>query len=191
MTVVLMAILGLIILFWILLKLRVLREATVSDEKPADKITILLGLFYVLSRACLQFYRDRNAYPSVVSGTSEGLMELGYLQGEPLVLMNKSLRLFSIVVTDKAGCGICLAHIKASMAQEMIRRVAEANGPFEFQDYKSGQYKPIAAGGDTLINLTLPLPVRPIGSVSPPKIDDELPLVRPVAAVEGGKPGNV
>lgn len=174
MTTVLYAVLGLILLFWILLKLRKLREKTVNEEKPADKITILMGLFYVLSRACLQYYRDRNGYPNVVTGNSEGLIELGYLKNEPLAQLTKSLRLFSIVVTDKAGYGICLAHIKASVAQEIIQRVNEAKVPFQFQDYKNSEYKPITGGGETLVNLTLPLPVRPVGSTASVLPDEKL-----------------
>lgn len=167
MTAVLVAVLFLMLLFWGLLKLRALREKTVKEEKPADKITVLLGMFYLLSRACLAYYRDRNTYPMVVSGSPDGLMELGYLQTEPLVGVDKSLKLFSIVLTDKAGCGICLAHIKASLARQILDRVAEAKMPFAFQDYRSGQYKPMTSTGDTLVNLTLPLPVQPVGYVPP------------------------
>ncbi|MBF0340826.1 MAG: hypothetical protein HQL95_07685 [Magnetococcales bacterium] len=163
------ALMGLILLFWFLLRLRTLREASIQDEKPADKLTVLLGLFYVLSRACLNYYRDRNTYPPVVSGAPEGLMELGYLKDEPLAEMTSSLKLFSIVATDKAGCGICLAHIKASVAMEFLRRVAESKTSIEFQDYRGGQYKPLTSAGDTLVNLTLPLPVRPVGA-QPPKM---------------------
>jgi hypothetical protein len=159
---------GLLLLFWFLLKLRTLRESTVKEERPADKLTVLLGLFYLLSRACLNYYRDRNAYPPVVIGAPEGLIELGYLKNEPRAELTGSLKLFSIVVTDKAGCGICLAHIKASMAMEMVRRVAETGTLIQFQDYRGGQYKPLTSTGDTLVNLTLPLPVRPLGSKAPP-----------------------
>lgn len=158
---------GLMLLFWGLLKLRTMREATIQDEMPPDKLTVLLGLFFVLSRACIKYHRDRNAYPQAISGTPEGLIELGYLKDEPLATLSNSIRLFSIVVTDKAGCGICLAHIKASMAMEILRRVAETKSKIEFQDYRGGQYKPLTSAGDTLVNLTLPLPVRPVGAKAP------------------------
>ncbi|MBF0427840.1 MAG: hypothetical protein HQL94_02870 [Magnetococcales bacterium] len=171
MTAVLIALLLLILLFWVLLKLRALREKKLIDEKPADKYTILLGLYYVLSRACLHYYRDRNSYPKVVSGSVDGLMELGYLKGETLADTTNALKLFSIITTDKDGCGICLAHIKASMAHEIINRVSEARVPFHFQDFKGGQLKPLDSQGDTLVNLTLPLPVRPVGS-TPNKVED-------------------
>ncbi|MBF0125615.1 MAG: hypothetical protein HQM02_00235 [Magnetococcales bacterium] len=171
MTAALLAMLFLMLLFWGLLKLRSMRERVVKDQKPVDKITVLLGMFYTLSRACLQYYRDRNAYPMVVSGHPDGLLELGYLKSEPVAGINKTLQLFSIVVTEKAGWGICLAHIKASLANEIVRRVDEARVPFEFMDYKSGQYRPLTGlGGDTLVNLTLPLPVRPVGSSAPPVV---------------------
>ncbi|MBF0191523.1 MAG: hypothetical protein HQL99_10370 [Magnetococcales bacterium] len=163
-----LVLIGLVMLFWTLLRLRTMRESTIKDELPADKLTVLLGMFYVLSRACLKYYRDRNAYPPVVIGAPEGLTELGYLKGERLAELSNSLKLFSIVVTDKAGCGICLAHIKASVAMEMVRRVAETNTTIQFQDYRGGQYKPLTSTGDTLVNLTLPLPVRPLGSKAPP-----------------------
>ncbi|MBF0272088.1 MAG: hypothetical protein HQL98_08510 [Magnetococcales bacterium] len=168
-----LVLIGLVMLFWTLLRLRVMRESTIKDELPADKLTVLLGLFYVLSRACLNYYRDRNAYPPVVVGAPEGLTELGYLKGERMAELTGSLKLFSIVVTDKAGCGICLAHIKASVAMEMVRRVAETNTTIQFQDYRGGQYKPLTSTGDTLVNLTLPLPVRPVGSKAPSPIPDD------------------
>ncbi|NGZ05698.1 MAG: hypothetical protein G8237_05020 [Magnetococcales bacterium] len=155
---------GLILLFMLLLKLRTLREATIQEEMPSDKLTVLLGMFFVLSRACIKYYRDRNAYPQSICGTPESLIELGYLKDEPLATISNSIRLFSIVVTDKAGCGICLAHIKASVAMDILRRVSDTNCQIEFQDYRGGQYKPLTSAGDTLINLTLPLPVRPVGS---------------------------
>ncbi|GAB0058466.1 hypothetical protein SIID45300_02815 [Candidatus Magnetaquicoccaceae bacterium FCR-1] len=161
----------LIALFWFLLKLRTLREDSIQDEMPPDKLTVLLGMFYVLSRACLNYYRDRNTYPPAVSGTPDGLMELGYLNDEPLAQLSKSVKLFSIVVTDKGGYGICLAHIKASVAMEFLRRVSETKTTIEFQDYRGGQYKPLTSTGDTLINLTLPLPVRPIGAKPPSPVD--------------------
>ncbi|MBF0182332.1 MAG: hypothetical protein HQM03_20140 [Magnetococcales bacterium] len=166
-TTALFAMLFLMLLFWGLLKLRTLRESSIKDEKPVDKITVLLGMFYTLSRACLQYYRDHNAYPLVVSGTPDGLLELGYLQEEPVAGIRKTLQLFSIVVTEKAGWGICLAHIKASMAMEIMDRVAQTRVAIAFVDYKGGQYKPMTASGDTLVNLTLPLPVRPVGSNPP------------------------
>ncbi|MEO5347974.1 MAG: hypothetical protein H7834_16600, partial [Magnetococcus sp. YQC-9] len=88
-----------------------------------------------------------------------------------LAQLSNSVKLFSIVVTDKAGYGICLAHIKASVAMEFLRRVNETKTTIEFQDYRGGQYKPLTSTGDTLINLTLPLPVRPLGATPPSPVD--------------------
>ncbi|MBF0605878.1 MAG: hypothetical protein HQL07_19560 [Nitrospirae bacterium] len=165
MTVVLICLLILSLLFWMLLRLRSMRERHVVDELPPDKTTILVGLFYTLSRACLQHYRDKNYYPRTVVGSEGSLMELGYLKGDTLAEITSATKLFSIAISDRAGFGICLAHTPAAMANEIIGRINENNWPGEFVDYKNGQFVPLAGPVTrTMVNLVLPLPVQPVGT---------------------------
>ncbi|MEO5329287.1 MAG: hypothetical protein H7829_13720 [Magnetococcus sp. THC-1_WYH] len=147
------------------MRLRSMRERHVVNELPPDKTTILVGLFYTLSRACLQHYRDKNYYPRTVVGSEGSLMELGYLKGDTLAEITSATKLFSIAISDRAGFGICLAHTPAAMANEIIGRINENNWPGEFVDYKNGQFVPLAGPVTrTMVNLVLPLPVQPVGT---------------------------
>lgn len=155
------------IVFWGLLRLRRIRESAVDEIKEPDKTMILIGLFYTMSTACLKYYRDHGVYPPAIIGDKEGLIEMGYLKEEPLAQMTSAVKLFSMVVSDKAGSGVCLAHATAPVTNEIITRIRETNGPDKFVDYKSGQFIPLASPVTRLtINLTMPLPLAPIGTES-------------------------
>lgn len=153
------------LLFWTLLRLRRMRESHVVDELPPDKTTILVGLFYTISRACLQYYRDKNYYPRTVVGSDGSLMELGYLDKDTIAKITSATKLFSIAISDRAGFGVCLAHTPASMANEIVNRIHENDWPGEFVDYKNGQFVPLEHPvARAMVNLTLPLPVQPVGT---------------------------
>lgn len=165
MTILLIVMAVLAIIFWFLLRLRSMRESHVVDELPPDKTTILVGLFYTIGRACIQHYRDKNYYPRTVTGTGGSLMELGYLKGDTIAGITSATKLFSIAISDRAGFGVCLAHTPAAMANEIISRISENDWPGEFVDYRNGQFAqlsyPVASA---MVNLTLPLPVQPVGT---------------------------
>ncbi|MBF0109795.1 MAG: hypothetical protein HQL76_11515 [Magnetococcales bacterium] len=165
MTAILILLLILAIVFWLLLRLRRMRERLVDQELPPDKTTILVGLFYTLSRACIQHYRDKNYYPRTITGTEGSLMELGYLKEDTLAKITSATKLFSIAISDRAGFGICLAHTPATMANEIIGRIRENDWPGTFVDYKNGQFAPLETPVTrAMVNLTLPLPVQPVGT---------------------------
>ncbi|HIJ82588.1 MAG: hypothetical protein HW380_2154 [Magnetococcales bacterium] len=179
MTIVLLVLALLIVLFWSLLRLRSMRESHVADELPPDKTTILVGLFYSLSRACLQHYRDKNHYPRTVTGSDGSLMELGYLKGDTLAEITSVTKLFSIAISDRAGFGVCLAHTPAAMANDIVGRINENDWPGEFVDYKNGQFVPLERPiTRTMVNLTLPLPVQPVGT-KPVILENAEPEKRP------------
>lgn len=150
-------------ILWTLLRLRHMREDSLAEELPSDKITVMIGLFLMLSKACLRYYRDHGQYPERVTGDSDSLMEAGYLKGEPLAEMTKSLPLFSIAVADTMGTAICLANTKKALATEMITRLQEMGSPLVFIDMRTGQFitltLPIA---HEIINLCLMLPSNPL-----------------------------
>ncbi len=163
MTTILSATAFLVAVLWGLLKLRELRERSAAKEPSVDKVTVLLGLFMLLSKACIRYHRDRHAYPLVISGSPEGLVELGYLEGELLAEMTSSIPLFSMAVSDRAGHGVCLAHLPANMATAMIRRAAQSELNVEFMDYRNGLFVPMTPPLSVkVVKLTLPLPLRPL-----------------------------
>lgn len=170
MTATLIGLLFLTSLFWIFLRLRDLREADLEDELPGDKITVLLGIFMILSKACLQYHRDRGEYPTLVSGSEDALMDAGYLDGEPLAKMTKSIPVFSIVSTEAAGSAVCLANTPASLAAEISGRVGEMGGGFIFFDLRSGQFVPLEGGVQhETVTLCLMLPEEPLELPEPPE----------------------
>ncbi|MBF0583254.1 MAG: hypothetical protein HQL80_03345 [Magnetococcales bacterium] len=150
-------------LLWVLLRLRHMRESELEDELPSDKITVLIGLYLLLSKACLRYYRDHGQYPEHITGDSDSLLEAGYLKGEPLVEMTRSLPLFSIAVADTMGSAICLANTKKALATELITRLQEMGSPLVFIDLRTGQFitlsLPIA---HDMVNLCLMLPRDPL-----------------------------
>ncbi|MEO5377593.1 MAG: hypothetical protein H7832_07410 [Magnetococcus sp. DMHC-6] len=150
-------------ILWFLVKLRYLRENTVKQELPNDESTILLGLFLSISRACLEYHRDRGLYPAVVSGAADGLLELGYFKEDPLAKMTSAMTLFSIIATETTGYGVCLAHTTSSMANALIERIKTTNRDLVFVEMKNGQYLPLMPPiTHSDINLVLPLPPRPL-----------------------------
>ncbi|MBF0421410.1 MAG: hypothetical protein HQL73_00275 [Magnetococcales bacterium] len=168
-------------LFWALLRLRRMRERHVVDELPPDKITILVGLYYTISRACLQHYRDKSYYPRAVTGSEGSLKEAGYLDKDTIAKITSATKLFSIAVSDRAGYGVCLAHTPAAMANEIMTRIQENGWPGEFVDYKNGQFIPLAVPVTReMVNLTLPLPVQPIGT-KPIVLETAKPLKKPLS----------
>ncbi|MBF0146235.1 MAG: hypothetical protein HQL84_09390 [Magnetococcales bacterium] len=165
MTVILLFLLFLAVVFWLLLRLRTMRESHVGEELPPDKTTILVGLFYTLSRACIQHFRDKNYYPRTIIGSDGSLMELGYLKGDTLAEITSATKLFSIAISDRAGFGVCLAHTPAAMANQIVARIRENDWPGGFVDYKNGQFTPLETPVTrAMVNLTLPLPVQPVGT---------------------------
>jgi hypothetical protein len=160
------------ILFWGLLRLRDIRESAVQDIEEPDKTIILLGLFFTISSASLQYYRDRGHYPNAVIGDSEGLIELGYLKGTVMAQLTPAVKLFSMVTSDKGGVGVCLAHTTAAMANEIVGRAKETDSLNKFVDYESGQFTALETPVSTLTaNLTMPLPVVPIGTAAAGGVD--------------------
>lgn len=149
-------------LLWILLRLRDLRERELEDELPGDKNTVILGLFLVLSKACLQYHRDRGYYPTQVSGAADALLETGYLEDHPLAKLTKSIYLFSIVATESTGSAVCLTNTTARIASELIARIGETGGNFLFFDLRGSQFVPLTpAIPHETVNLCLMLPERP------------------------------
>ena len=153
----------LIALFWTLIRLRDLRERELEDELPGDKITVILGVFLLLSKACLHYHRDRGHYPSQVSGASDALVETGYLADDPLAKMTKIMHLFSIVATESSGSAVCLTNTTAALASEMVRRVEETGGTFLFFDLRGAQFIPVTSTiPHETVNLSLMLPETPM-----------------------------
>ena len=150
-------------LVWTLLRLRDLRERTLDYELPGDRNTILLGLFLLLSKAALQFHRDRGSYPLQVSGSPEGLLEAGYLDNEPLARMTKSIHIFSIVATESSGSAVCLINTPAGLAMDIINRVDDTTEEFMFFDMRGAQFIPITPPiTHETVNLSLLLPEKPL-----------------------------
>ncbi|MBF0455748.1 MAG: hypothetical protein HQL72_13165 [Magnetococcales bacterium] len=168
MSVILIVTAFLVVVFWGLLRLRAIRESTIEDEIVMDKTIILLGLFYTISSACLKYFRDHGSYPEAVIGDPKGLIELGYLKEEPLAQITSATKLFSMVTSDKGGVAVCLAHATTVLSNEILMKAKEINGPDQFVDYKSGQFiKLVYPVTRYTINLSLPLPLSPIGTKSP------------------------
>lgn len=162
-TTALVAVIVLTIIFWVLVRLREMREQTKEASLPTDETTILLGIFYGLSQACINHHRDHGNYPEVVSGAHDGLVETGYLKNvEDLEAVSSIIPLFTIVLTEKGGRGICLSNTTRDMAQKIIGRVNSSSHELNFCDFQGDKYHvlddPISSD---YVNLTLPLPVRP------------------------------
>ncbi|MEO5365146.1 MAG: hypothetical protein H7831_02060 [Magnetococcus sp. WYHC-3] len=147
---------------WTLVKLREQREAANTPRIPNDETTVLLALFYALCKASIEYFRDRKTYPAVISGAHDGLMEMGYLKAPEYDALRGMAPLFSVVITEKAGYGICLLNTTASLTSSILDRADATGRGMKFVDYKEGRYvtltKPIK---NNYINLTLPLPVNP------------------------------
>jgi hypothetical protein len=162
----------LVVIFWGLLRLRDIRESAIEDINEPDKTAILLGLFYTISSACLRFYRDNGNYPQAVIGDPEGLIESGYLKDEPLAQLTAAVKLFSMVTSDKGGIGVCLAHTTSALTNEIINKAKETSSLSKFINYSGGQFIVLELPVTRLtVNLTLPLPLCPVGSTNPMDVD--------------------
>ncbi|MBF0461062.1 MAG: hypothetical protein HQL87_06680 [Magnetococcales bacterium] len=149
-------------LLWILLRLRKIREDSIVEELPSDKITVIIGIYLMLSKACLQYYRDHGHYPDRVAGDSDSLVEAGYLKGDPLAGLTKSLPRFSIVITDTIGTAICLSNTKRELATEIMTRIKEMDSSLAFVDLRANQFLPLTLPiSFDSINLCLMLPKDP------------------------------
>nr|CRH07604.1 conserved protein of unknown function [Candidatus Magnetococcus massalia] len=150
------------LVLWMLARLRDIREGKAAQAVPSDEHTVLLGLFYTLSKACISYYQDYGSYPPVIEGAPDGLMEKGYLVGDELASMTNSLSLFSIVIAERHGYGICLENCTSGITEGILERADKMGGRLLFMDFKSNQYvtltRPIK---NDFINLTLPLPLKP------------------------------
>ncbi|MBF0310112.1 MAG: hypothetical protein HQL56_11350 [Magnetococcales bacterium] len=159
---ILLAGLFLVAVIWGLVRLRRIRERAVAARLPSDEGTVMLGLFLVLSQSCLRYHKDKGRYPQVISGAQDGLIEQGYLKGNELASLTKSLPLFSIVASEHIGYGICLMNTTPALARALVERVQMAGNNLQFLDFKSDRYVSITPPiKNEIINLTLPLPLKP------------------------------
>ena len=162
MTAILIGTLFLAGLLWTLIRLRNLREQALEDELEGDSTTVLLGTFLLLSKACLQYHRDRGHYPTQVSGSPEALSENGYLDNESLPALLTGIHRFSIIATEASGSAVCLLNTPARLATSVINRVASSGADFMFFDMRGPQFVPLTEGVTReSVNLCLLLPVRP------------------------------
>ncbi|MBF0160901.1 MAG: hypothetical protein HQL88_01305 [Magnetococcales bacterium] len=162
MTAILIGLLFIIILLRGLLHLRRLRESSLEEELPSDKITVIIGIYLMLSKACIQYYRDYGTYPERITGDSNSLVEAGYLKGEPLAGMTKSLPRFSIVTAENTGTALCLANTKRALASDILVRIREMASPLVFVDVRASQFHPLTLPiANESVNLCLMLPLDP------------------------------
>ncbi|MEO5363276.1 MAG: hypothetical protein H7838_06590 [Magnetococcus sp. DMHC-8] len=154
----------------LLLHLRRIRENALTEELPSDKITVMIGIFLMLSKGCLQYFRDYGHYPERITGASDSLVEAGYLKGEPLASLTKSLPRFSIIVADQVGSAICLPNTKRTLATEILTRLKEMDSPLAFVDMRGNQFLPLTLPvAHDSVNLCLMLPNDPSKTVNKPE----------------------
>ncbi|OSM06114.1 hypothetical protein [Magnetofaba australis] len=157
-----MALAVLTIILWTLAKLRDIRDQKKSGKLPTDESTLLLGLFYTISNACVAYFREHGCYPPVVHGANDGLLERGYLDNDELASMTQSMKLFSIVISDVNGFGVCLENCTASITEEIISRAKTSGSKVVFMDFKSDRFVTLTPPiKNDFINLTIPLPLKP------------------------------
>ncbi|MEO5348501.1 MAG: hypothetical protein H7836_02500 [Magnetococcus sp. YQC-3] len=162
MTATLIGLLLITALLQMLLHLRRIRESSIEEELPSDKITVLIGIYLMLSKGCIQYYRDYGRYPDRITGDSESLVETGYLKGEPLASMSKSIPKFSIVSADVIGYAICLPNTKRALASDILTRLKEMESSLLFVDMRGNQFLPLALPiPHESVNLCLMLPKDP------------------------------
>ncbi|MGN7611150.1 hypothetical protein ACQZV8_03590 [Magnetococcales bacterium HHB-1] len=158
----LLVVIVLIAVVWLLLKLREIRERTTFEDMPNDEVTLILGLFFTLSRACIEYYREHKSYPSVISGAHDGLVESGYLEADQLTPMVSVIPMFTMVTTTKSGHGICLPNASVRMVHSILERVAEGRSDIRFMDYRESRFQELDYPVSTEhVNLTMPLPLNP------------------------------
>ena len=166
----LLGLLFIIVLLRGLLHLRRLRESSLEEELPSDKITVIIGIYLMLSKGCIQYYRDYGHYPDRISGDSNSLVELGYLKGEALAEMTNSLPRFSLVTAENTGTALCLSNTKRALVAEILTRIQEMASPLIFVDVRANQFHPLALpiANDT-VNLCLMLPTDPSQTAEQPE----------------------
>ncbi|WP_041641501.1 hypothetical protein [Magnetococcus marinus] len=145
-----------------LAKLRDIRERRAADIMPTDEHTVLFGLFLTLSKAAVSYYRDYGNYPTIIQGAPDGMVEKGYLEHSELANMTNVLPLFSIVIAEYNGYGICLENCTSSITEGILERNSDMGGKLHFMDHKSDRYVTLTPPiRNDFINLTLPLPLKP------------------------------
>ncbi|MBF0137887.1 MAG: hypothetical protein H7833_04190 [Magnetococcus sp. DMHC-1] len=149
------------VILWILVRLRRIRERAKAQVLPSDQATLLLGLFYILSDACLRYHRARKRYPSIISGAADGLVEQGFLKDVELARMTQAIPLFTIVATEQ-GYGVCLPNSTGPLTREILERARMSGNNVIFMDWNKVSLVPLTPPiREDFINLTLPLPVTP------------------------------
>lgn len=162
MTATLIGLLLIIALLQMLLRLRRIRESSIEEQLPSDKITVMIGIYLMLSKACIQYYRDYGHYPERITGDSESLVETGYLKNEPLASLTRSIPRFSIVSADVIGSAICLPNTKRALASDILNRIKEMESSLLFVDMRGNQFIPLSLPiPHDSINLCLMLPKDP------------------------------
>ncbi|MBF0285544.1 MAG: hypothetical protein HQL51_13925 [Magnetococcales bacterium] len=163
MAIILIALFSLTAVLWFLVKLREFRETPLEGVMPNDEATLLLGLFYALSHACILYFKERSRYPALITGARDGLVELGFLKENLLPEGGHGLvPMFSMVANEDVGYGICLFNTSPSLANDILER-AEKNthGRLRFFHFKDNKFEPVAAPVKEIVNLSLILPSRP------------------------------
>ncbi|MBF0177878.1 MAG: hypothetical protein HQL63_13675 [Magnetococcales bacterium] len=146
---------------WALVKLRRMRERSKAQVLPSDQATLLLGLFYVISDACLRYHRAKGRYPSRITGAPDGLVEQGFLKDVELAKMTQAIPLFTIIVTE-LGYGVCLPNSTGSLVKEILERARMTGNNVLFMDWDKVTLVPLNPPiRNDFINLTLPLPATP------------------------------
>lgn len=164
-TVLLLATLGLVGVLWILVKLKELRERPLDGGLPNDEATLMLGVYYAISQGCVAYFRAKNRYPGLISGSKEGLYEQGFIKEEMLPGGGLALiPMFTVVPTESTGYGICLHNVNAQLAKQVIERVEMSGGRVLLVNYnrETLKYEPIPPNNLSAVNLTLPLPLKPM-----------------------------
>lgn len=159
--VILASLLFLILFLWGLVKLKEIRELP-AGGLPQDETTLMLGLFYVLSQACIHYHKERGRYPMVIEGARDGLIELGYLNKHSWVKETSILPAFTILVTEESGYGIVVSGMSPHLAREVVDRATRKGAsPIIFMDFKEDKFVPLPTPLNVTVNLTLPLPYQP------------------------------
>lgn len=156
---ILFALIGLTLMVWLLVKLREIRELT--SGPPSDETTLIIGLFFAMSRASIRFYKERGRYPALVSGARDGLWELGYLKKESIASETAMIQLFSVVFSEKVGYGICLYNCNPTLTNSLLDRLEKTNSKIRFYNFIEDEFRPLARPITHAVALTLPLPTKP------------------------------
>lgn len=153
------AVIGLCFIFWLLVRLKEEREANFGP--PNDETTLVLGMFYTLSQACVKYYRDRGKYPTQVSGTKEALLESGYLKDSAVAKEVSLMHLFQLVNTENRVQGLCLFNTPPALVSAILDRMEKQHVAIKFMRFHEFNYLPIERPVQENLNLALPLPFKP------------------------------